>query len=492
MGAKQGSTVLRHFCPALPCHAVKTRYVQWAADNKLKVVVARGGGTHASRGKTLATAGQIRGEQGVNHVRHRSRLINGFLEAAAKDEYIHLRLFSFSPLNFYLDLFYYLQLHCVSFLSLVVFSGFCFLHRLQLQLQLQLHSTCSAAYHIPPPFNPKTAPPPKLPSRRALAGIALVSVVSAVEKQRRKNNNNKDTHLATQDMSGELQTIPARHGVATFVPRGRTIKVINTYGKQVVSMWAFTLGPPPEEGEGMGEGEVVEKEVGEEEVRREAEGLKMAVEEEGKKEDGMGSEGGKESEDTKESGDIKKETEDGEEERDGDKENEDGKESKDDKESEDSKQSEKGAETQPSEDKTNETTQDAKDLPKQTPDAPEPEKTAETTTSSSQQPVKRTWASYLPSIPYRNKGTATKQEVEQKPSPEQEKKQNEENTKKWSSYLPTGKSFSSYVPNVEVPDSKSVLSAFKASHYRDPNKSYAEQLYDFSKTPVGAGTMAGT
>ncbi|EOA81265.1 uncharacterized protein SETTUDRAFT_122843 [Exserohilum turcica Et28A] len=260
-------------------------------------------------------------------------------------------------------------------------------------------------------------------------------------------------------MSGELQTIPARHGVATFVPRGRTIKVINTYGKQVVSMWAFTLGPPPEEGEGMGEGEVVEKEVGEEEVRREAEGLKMAVEEEGKKEDGMGSEGGKEK-------------------------------SKDDKESEDSKQSEKGAETQPSEDKTNETTQDAKDLPKQTPDAPEPEKTAETTTSSSQQPVKRTWASYLPSIPYRNKGTATKQEVEQKPSPEQEKKQNEENTKKWSSYLPTGKSFSSYVPNVEVPDSKSVLSAFKASHYRDPNKSYAEQLYDFSKTPVGAGTMA--
>jgi hypothetical protein len=35
------------------------------------------------------------------------------------------------------------------------------------------------------------------------------------------------------------------------------------------------------------------------------------------------------------------------------------------------------------------------------------------------------------------------------------------------------------------------VSAFKSSHYRDPNKSYAEQLYDFSKTPVGAGTIAG-
>jgi hypothetical protein len=35
------------------------------------------------------------------------------------------------------------------------------------------------------------------------------------------------------------------------------------------------------------------------------------------------------------------------------------------------------------------------------------------------------------------------------------------------------------------------VSAFKSSHNRDPNKSYAEQLYDFSKTPVGAGTIAG-
>ncbi|KAI1579819.1 hypothetical protein PtrEW4_000277 [Pyrenophora tritici-repentis] len=261
----------------------------------------------------------------------------------------------------------------------------------------------------------KTAP--QIPSRRALAGLALVSVLSAVEKQRMKKNkvqrNKPDEYEGftntVDDMSGELQTIPARHGVATFVPRGRTIKVINTYGQQVV---------------------------------------KSGKEE--KKEDESGD--GKEAQSTEKS-------------------------------IEDSKQ-----EVEDSPEQAADVTQTAKDSSEQTPDNTTNEKNG--TTPSSSKPNKRTWASYLPSIPYRNKGGANKQEAEQKPTSEQEKKQNEENTKKWSSYLPTGKSFSSYVPNVEVPDSKSVVSAFKASHYRDPNKSYAEQLYDFSKTPVGAGTMA--
>ena len=43
----------------------------------------------------------------------------------------------------------------------------------------------------------------------------------------------------------ELQTIPARHGVATFVPAGQTIKIINSSGTQVVDVWAFAL-PAPE------------------------------------------------------------------------------------------------------------------------------------------------------------------------------------------------------------------------------------------------------
>jgi hypothetical protein len=265
-------------------------------------------------------------------------------------------------------------------------------------------------------------------------------------------------------MSGQLQTIPARHGVATFVPRGRTIKVINTYGKQVVSMWAFTLGAPPEEESEEGEG----KEVNEEQIKKEAERLNKAVEEDGAKEAALSSK------------DVEKE----------------GNETESKKEGQDGRE-----EKQLAEEKTDDSKQDAEDPPEQAPDTPENEKsekdqkTDEKTDgkkdSSSKQPNKRTWASYLPSIPYRNKGGANKQEAEQKPNPEQEKKQNEENTKKWSSYFPTGKSFSSYVPSVEVPDSKSVVSAFTSSHARDPNRSYAEQLYDFSKTPVGAGTIAG-
>ncbi|QIW98550.1 hypothetical protein AMS68_004068 [Peltaster fructicola] len=41
------------------------------------------------------------------------------------------------------------------------------------------------------------------------------------------------------------QIIPARHGVATFVPAGRVIKIVNTSGTQVVDTWAFAL-PKPE------------------------------------------------------------------------------------------------------------------------------------------------------------------------------------------------------------------------------------------------------
>ncbi|KAH5776274.1 hypothetical protein HBI88_017170 [Parastagonospora nodorum] len=248
-------------------------------------------------------------------------------------------------------------------------------------------------------------------------------------------------------MSGELQTIPARHGVATFVPRGRTIKVINTYGKQVVSMWAFSLGAPPEEGEGEGEAEDID----EDKVREEAEGLKNAVE---------GKDGGMESGEKDEKIEKKDREED----------------------------SRSGTESTANE--ADKTKPDDDDPPEQAPDTPENEKTTETTASSSKQPTKRTWGSYLPSIPYRNKGAPKKEEGEKKPSAQDEKTQNEANTKKWSSYLPTGKGFSSYVPNVQIPDSKSAISAFQSSHNRDPNKSYAEQLYDFSKTPVGAGTIA--
>jgi hypothetical protein len=241
------------------------------------------------------------------------------------------------------------------------------------------------------------------------------------------------------DMSGELQTIPARHGVATFVPRGRTIKIINTYGKQVVSMWAFTLGAPPDQ---------ADDEASVEDIENEAQHVKRAAEEESKEEN-TPSDSAKQDESAHKSAD---ETTD------------------------------KDTESASNQDES------ADDPPEQAPDTPDSEKPTEAPTK---QPSKRTWASYLPSIPYRNKSSASKSGAEQKPDAETEKAQNEANTKKWSSYLPTGKGISNYVPNVQVPDTKDVVSAFKSSHHRDPNKSYAEQLYDFSKTPVGAGTIAG-
>ncbi|KAH0173674.1 hypothetical protein KCU67_g1161, partial [Aureobasidium melanogenum] len=45
--------------------------------------------------------------------------------------------------------------------------------------------------------------------------------------------------------SDDLQTIPARHGTATFVPKGSTIKIVNTSGTQVIDTWAFALPTPP-------------------------------------------------------------------------------------------------------------------------------------------------------------------------------------------------------------------------------------------------------
>lgn len=266
-------------------------------------------------------------------------------------------------------------------------------------------------------------------------------MLSAVEKQR-KNKSDQRSDITFEDMSGELQTIPARHGVATFVPRGRTVKIINTYGKQVVSMWAFSLGAPPlddDEEEAEKEGQ---ERIDQEQVQKEAEDLKKTVEVgEGNLAEKHGT--------PAQIGDGTGEKE------------------------------------------TERTEKQDKTLPEQDLNAPEGDKAKESITGTSQQPQKRTWASYLPSIPYRNRNTAAKADEKQPVSAEEEKAQNEANTRKWSSYLPTGKSFSSYVPNMQLPDSKEAISSFKASHYRDPNKSYAEQLYDFSKTPVGAGTIAG-
>ncbi|KAK7539795.1 uncharacterized protein J3D65DRAFT_619840 [Phyllosticta citribraziliensis] len=87
----------------------------------------------------------------------------------------------------------------------------------------------------------------------------------------------------------------------------------------------------------------------------------------------------------------------------------------------------------------------------------------------------KSWGSYLPSI-RRGKGLQSSATAA-KWNP---------NAKGWLSYIPSGKSFTSYLPS----SGKEALSAFAASHYRDPDKSYGEQLYEFSKTPVGAFSLS--
>jgi uncharacterized protein YcgI (DUF1989 family) len=43
-------------------------------------------------------------------------------------------------------------------------------------------------------------------------------------------------------MTDDLQTIPARKGVAARLRRGQALQVINTHGSQVVDCWAFSAG----------------------------------------------------------------------------------------------------------------------------------------------------------------------------------------------------------------------------------------------------------
>ncbi|KAF2815430.1 uncharacterized protein BDZ99DRAFT_459296 [Mytilinidion resinicola] len=245
-------------------------------------------------------------------------------------------------------------------------------------------------------------------------------------------------------MSGELQTIPARHGVATFVPRGRTIKIINTYGKQVVSTWAFALHQPPEK----------DKKANDEANAKEAAGEEVVEE----KADGDGK--------VQESEKVEEEVE---------------------KPKEEAKDAEESAEDPPEEapDDAEKTTKKAEENADDPPDeAPDDTTKKVDVKKADTAKAAKTWSSYLPSIPYRSKAPAALNK-----DAEAEKSENEATSKKWSSYIPTGQGFSSYIPNVQMP-SKESLSAFAGSHYRDPNKSYAEQLYEFSKTPVGAGGIA--
>jgi len=241
------------------------------------------------------------------------------------------------------------------------------------------------------------------------------------------------------------------------------IKIINTYGKQVVDTWAFALGSPPEDDDIDEEEKAKAKDEGEstqhgaEEPNSMVEGVTSDEMEEGvrmttekvteKIENGQKRTWSsyipsvrrgapKQAEKEKEGKEGKKDAGEEEEKKDCGKREGDG-------------------------EKNNKVTGEIV-----TDDAKQPQKIADGTTKKSG------WSSYVPSVP----GLPSVR-------PSRSKKPREQKT--WASYLPSGQGFSAYST------AKSSISAFMAQHQRDPTKSIAEQLYDFSKTPVGAASLSG-
>ncbi|KAF2136978.1 uncharacterized protein K452DRAFT_279284 [Aplosporella prunicola CBS 121167] len=231
-------------------------------------------------------------------------------------------------------------------------------------------------------------------------------------------------------MAGERQTIPARHGIATFVPKGHSIKIINTYGTQVVDTWAFALHETPH-----GDPEADEKAAQAEFDKAQQSILDQKDEKQGNEEQVQKAKGTEKGTDDSRAG------------------------------------AEKAEEQIPKESHTM-TTEEIDKAEKSDDDADN--KSIKSTKSS------RTWGSYIPSIRNRTKDEPP-QEGDSGASPPQE---NEKGKRGWLSYLPSGTSYTSYLP------SQGTISAFAASHHRDPTKSYAEQLYEFSRTPVGAASIS--
>ncbi|GME64969.1 hypothetical protein GTA08_BOTSDO04215 [Neofusicoccum parvum] len=316
-------------------------------------------------------------------------------------------------------------------------------------------------------------------------------------------------------MAGERQSVPARHGIATFVPKGHSIKIINTYGSQVIDTWAFALHKPPNaesDAEEKAEEEAINKaqQEAEQEVNEQQKHAETPAEAIAAKQEEVSSV--KPAAPTKAEPDANDEAPDPPEETpewpapttakptienvDGKKVRTwasyvpsvpEGKESEVNKAKgkEEAKEDKKAQEK--TEDKEEDKVQEA-DSGEKTPTEAEDEgsKVAGTETPSDKTEddyadaksvqSSKSWGSYLPNIRSRAKAAYG---MTSKPSTDTK------NSKSWLSYLPSGTSFTSYLPSKEE-----ALSAFAASHHRDPNKSYAEQLYEFSKTPVGAASLS--
>ncbi|GAB1738638.1 hypothetical protein NU219Hw_g3437t1 [Hortaea werneckii] len=227
-------------------------------------------------------------------------------------------------------------------------------------------------------------------------------------------------------MAEELQVIPARHGMATFVPAGQTIKIINTSGTQVIDTWAFALPKPDEKG-------------APEEIKEEKQDQQ--------KQD-QSTQSRSENAPTPQKAVSKK--------------------------------GKRGSELPSQEDAeraTQEGMKKAESASNQTQNQSQNQAQGQAST-----PQKSSWSSYVPSLGLTSSGKKSAGgETSQKNETEQQK-----NSRTWASYIPSGKGFSSYIPK----SASDTVTAFAQDHQRDMNKSYLEQLQDFSKTPVGAAGMA--
>jgi len=184
----------------------------------------------------------------------------------------------------------------------------------------------------------------------------------------------------------EMQTIPARHGVATFVPAGQTIKIVNTSGSQVVDTWAFAL-PHPDVKNG--------------------DDQKQGQQEPPKKED------------------LSQQSQ-----------------------KEEKKEEEKPAPT-PNKKKNRKSGMDLptqEEAEKATREGIENGDGQQQQQQQQQQPKKSSWSSYVPSVPSmgwssKNGAKQSDQQGEQQGETEKQK-----NSRTWGSYMPSGKGYSNYIP----------------------------------------------
>jgi hypothetical protein len=272
--------------------------------------------------------------------------------------------------------------------------------------------------------------------------------------------------------AGIKQTIQARHGIATYVPKGHTFKVINTYGRQVVDLWGFTLHGVPTRDEMEQDTEEEQKldaEIAEAENKAYTQGVEdsgVVVEHEPT---------GEAEKEVEESGVL---VSDGQ--------TQDTAEKDDDESRGEAVTQEVGPEVKAEETSPTQGAQESEAVEAQAGQV-----------SEEQTQMSKSWASYIPSIPEKLKKPTTKTTTADSSQDESQRKSwgsylpsirgskgkekavDEKEARTWSSYIPSGTAFSSYIP-------KGALSSIAALHQRDPSKSLAEQMYDFSKTPVGA------